>query len=970
LKKQDRNWDKNIKALDLQNPELAKKLKEDILPCDWITFIKSENNAENMLIKTGGETISAYDMKDPVKEAVEACKKMNLYKQNVNVIIGVGLGHFIHTILNRAEKGHRLVIAEPNFLLIKRALHNYDFSEAILRKELIILTSVEQVVLILQIIAAEFVVEAWNLTIEKYTTVRPDEYKDLTNISSETLNQILCNTGTIAGAAGGIIADNDVSCLPYVIRHRGVDELKDLYKGKPAVLIGTGPSLAKNIHHLIDNQDKVVIIAVGQALRVLLAYGITPDFITTVDFGEVNITHFKGLMDSNVPLVTLNRTYAPLLKEWQGPKFVAATPVPEFEEMATGILTKKGSIEAGGSVAHMNLGLAYLLGCDPITFIGQDLALGETSHIPLADSSGTVAVDENGFIVWKVEDQRCHLSDMGLHGMGPVHFIPGYYGNQVMTNLGLASFLTVFEAMVKKYTEVDKIKMMNSTEGGADIKGTGKIPLRDYLQEHCKNTIDKSVVKPLLTLADDGDKLIEKVVPLLKDDIENLEIIIKNSRKGVAVNKGISKILNKYYKTKKNKLLLKKQDIKFFDELSKESSKYGKGNFIDANKYFYEKAGEKYKSQPLNALIKLSEKNFKFSEESHIHCAQNPLVNVAIYGASRMIQSRKLKVDETFTKFLTDPVIADTRMERNNLILSTAKKASESLSKSYKKTLEVLEKYNETKDDSLLRSQVEEEINLDDAEQYFLKGNWAHPLHYAKKFLTEGEWVTVKDFTLTANEISEPDKLTQAKNIYDKALNMKLDSIEKALENEKENWEKESNLLKHNALLEEGHKLGKTGDFEAALEKISQALILHPESMNAKWGKATCLNHLKKYEESISAYKILIDSQEKGKPENPRYRFEMGQVMLMVPEMTFEGIKEIQKAMSLTPEFDSFLFRIAEIYMHLDMWKEAIETFDLYFQKFDFDFNALLKCGECYERLEDFNKAEECYSKAKKIQGK
>jgi len=240
-------------------------------------------------------------------------------------------------------------------------------------------------------------------------------------------------------------------CMPYLIRHRGVSELKELYKDKPAILVSTGPSLAKNIHHLIGLEDKVIIIAVGQALRILFAYDIKVDFACTVDFGKVNYVHFEGLMDCNVPLVTINRTYAPLIKNWQGPKFVAATPVPGFENMATGILTDKGFIEAGGSVAHLCFGLAQLLGCNPITFIGQDLALSETSHIPLVDAGGKVHIDKNGMIGWEVSDQRCHLHGDELYGGGPARYVPGYYGKPVISGMGYDTYLTVFENMVERH---------------------------------------------------------------------------------------------------------------------------------------------------------------------------------------------------------------------------------------------------------------------------------------------------------------------------------------------------------------------------------------------------------------------------------------------------------------------------------------------------------------------------------------
>ena len=68
------------------------------------------------------------------------------------------------------------------------------------------------------------------------------------------------------------------------------------------------------------------------------------------------MAHFKGLMDTDVPLIASNRTYAPLLKAWKGKKFIAATPVPGHETTAAGILEGKGFVETGGSVAHLCFG--------------------------------------------------------------------------------------------------------------------------------------------------------------------------------------------------------------------------------------------------------------------------------------------------------------------------------------------------------------------------------------------------------------------------------------------------------------------------------------------------------------------------------------------------------------------------------------------------------------------------------------
>ena len=442
---------KNTKALSQANPPLSKWLSEQ-KNVDWLQEIRSKNGDKNLIIRDGSKMQTAYDMDNPTKTATEAIKEMNLYKENISIIIGFGLGYLANTILTKMEKGHKLLIIEPVGHMINLAFNNFDFSKHIKNHSLIIIApGIEEIAIGLHFFSEQFVIGDWLLTVNKYANFRPKEYSILTSFTMNALNQILCNTGTIAGEAGAKIADNDMMCMPYLIRHRGVAELKDLYKGKPAVLVSTGPSLSKNIHHLIGMQDKVVIIAVGQALRVLLAYDIKPDFIATVDFGEVNYVHFKGLMNCKIPLVTINRTYAKLIRDWQGPKFVAATPVPGFENMATGILTNKGFIDAGGSVAHLCFGLAKLLGCNPITFIGQDLALGKTSHIPLADASGEVVVSKNGQIGWEVKDQRCHLYGKQIYGMGPVTYTNGYFSKPVMTNLGLKSFLTAMEAMVSQF---------------------------------------------------------------------------------------------------------------------------------------------------------------------------------------------------------------------------------------------------------------------------------------------------------------------------------------------------------------------------------------------------------------------------------------------------------------------------------------------------------------------------------------
>jgi hypothetical protein len=240
--------------------------------------------------------------------------------------------------------------------------------------------------------------------------------------------------------------------------------------------------------------------------------------------------HLKGIMDSDVPLVCLNRTYAPLIRSYKGTKFIVNTPNPGYEKTAAGILESKGTLDQGGSVAHMTLSLAHHLGCNPIMLIGQDLALGETSHAPLADVAGKVSVVD-GQIVWEVQDQRSKLASQ-KHGMGEAKFVQGYFNGLVLTNIGLASFINSFELLAEKYKDRN---LINCTEGGADIKGMKKCSLKKALSENVKEVVIDKVepVKNLLSDSPNGIKLINDAIPLLEKDIENLENIIKYTSSGL-----------------------------------------------------------------------------------------------------------------------------------------------------------------------------------------------------------------------------------------------------------------------------------------------------------------------------------------------------------------------------------------------------------------------------------------------------
>lgn len=911
----DKTLKNNLKALKQINPNLYFQItncKDDL---DWCRLIHSENRKPNLLISHGAKIEPAYSMDDPKKDSRELLKsKTNMNKEDISIIVGLGLGYLTKAILNRMEKGHRIVIVEPEMKMILYAFSMYNFTKYIKSGEITIVTSKPELAIIIHFLDNALVVENWSIIFNKYARLRKDQYKEYMDLALELINQARCNTGTVMGN-GVQIAENDIVNLPYVVRYRGVIELKDLYKGKPAVTVSTGPSLMKNIHELKSIKDKVIIIAVAQALRPLLAYDIRPDFICSVDFGKVNLSHLDGLMDSDVPLVILNRTYAPLLINYKGPKFIVATQMPGFEETASGLIVDRGSLDQGGSVAHLCLSLAYFLGCQPIMLTGQDLSYeSDLSHTPLADTGGTLARTPDGQLLWTVTDHRSHLHGETKHGMGTIVRVPAYFGGNVVTNVGLASFITSFEAMGEQYSK--ERRLYNCTEGGAKLKNFIHRQLLDAFKleygDNIEEVIDinKSVINPLLSLRDDVDEQIQEAIFRIKKDIEIIDDIIKNTDQGLESNKRLYEIADSQPKGKNDNLI-------------------------------WTKEGQ-------NKIIQEFKTNKTFSRASHDAAKKNPLVSLAIYKASRDIHSRELNVKRKVNHVLSHSNDLYTRLRANKMILSAANEASKNLRENYVKALDVLEKYWETKDESLLINQEPENINLDDAEKYFAEGNWAHPLLDARKIISRCQ-----------TNLSNDDLKKKAEEIETKASQMREEAIKKAEEIDKDYKRK---LLQYNDLIIESRECGKKNDFKTALRQIKLASELLPDEITAKWGLATTYHFLDMDEESIEVYKELVEKF----PENNILQFELGSVYLKTGQRKL-GFELISNVMEKTHEYDSFFRHIGKLYMNRELYTEAVLAFEEYLKKFPADVDVWYNLSICYKKLEQVDKAKEALKKSKDL---
>ncbi|MHA2179821.1 MAG: 6-hydroxymethylpterin diphosphokinase MptE-like protein [Promethearchaeota archaeon] len=787
--------EKNLESLKKYNKELFRVINEAEKPEDVESLIKSKDKRDNFIFKTMNQRMPAYDVNSVIKHVNDIVDKVQFLRESVTVCIGSGFGHLIYKVLKKKEEKHKIILVEPEAWFLKKSFELYDFTKWIENLTFIIASpTIEVIVDTIKIVDSFFVVENYNILIEKYALFWVEKYSDVLKSVQEIINHVRCGTGTIQGV-GDIIAHNDIKNLPYCIRHHGIKEIKGLYKNKPAVVISTGPSLAKNIHLLIgENRKKVIVIAVAQALRVLLAYDIVPDFICTVDYGEVNYEHFDGLMDVDVPLVALNRSYDKILAEWKGHKFIVGAYVPGYEKLGIGVISEKGQLEQGGSVSHMAFALASHLECNPIILMGQDLAYeDDKSHIPLVDAGGKVKVDDDGILKWEITDKKSILKEKGgEYVMSDVKLVPGYYGGLVKTNVGLLSFITAFEAIFKNMKDVIVI---DATEGGAYIKGSKRMTLKTALRKYAKWKINKRKINKYLCFIPEHHKIIEETIPKLEDEVNILKRIIESVDKALEYNN----LMNEHY-------------------------------------------GEK------DLFRKYCKENEIYSNLAHELTKKMPLLTLSIYRESREISSRKLKVDGKLNHIEKNKKDFNIRLERNKLILNAAKDESKVLIGLYEDAIKKLKDYMNGKYN--LYEESKYKPSIEDADEFFKVDNWGRPYLEAIKILqdnfidkkTEEMCYYVRDAAI----LKRDEAIQSAKNRKDMQPTLDcMELIKKSRDLGKEyKFEESIKVLKkaikvdpknEDALWGYATTLHHVGKIKESLEAYENIMYLYPENLQYKF---------------------------------------------------------------------------------------------------------------------------------------
>ena len=173
----------------------------------------------------------------------------------------------------------------------------------------------------------------------------------------------------------GTYITNIVAHYDEIKAGRNLGELYGLFNhDAPAAVIGAGPSLDKNIDQL--KRFPGVIIASDRAYRILLAHGINPDVVISVDTHYDLVAEMLDTPHSNKHALVLNVCSDPkIAKNWKGSIFwfLMKHPGVQFtDHILPALFPTFYGLENVGCVGNSSVVLADMMGLSPIVMVGQD----------------------------------------------------------------------------------------------------------------------------------------------------------------------------------------------------------------------------------------------------------------------------------------------------------------------------------------------------------------------------------------------------------------------------------------------------------------------------------------------------------------------------------------------------------------------------------------------------------------------
>jgi len=471
-------FSRNIAILKQRNPRLAEELdKTEINSSEGELKIETASSGAPTLVFNG---LYVHSGRDPEREAerlVESAVDPDDDSDVPVLVLGFGLG-YAASALGVKFPGRPIIVVEKRPGILRKALEVRDLGSLLSRDNLVFVLggAGEGVSGALSLFksspgfpppvivnrALTGIDEMWYAGVQE----RISAWNSRTDVNRATRKRF--GKRWVRNLSQNLAEIRDI---PGISRLEGILRDKSGEGDIPVFLAAAGPTLDAAGPMLGEIAKRCVVVAVDTSLRFILARGINPDFVVSVDPQYWNFRHLDRASAPKTCLVAESAVSPPLLRHDFAKIFLCASffPLGRFIEDQ---VDPKGNLEAGGSVATSAWDFVRLLGTRQLWIAGLDLSFPELrTHFRGA-----------------VFEEKSHTESCRFHPVETWNFralrdgqpfrSKRQGGATVLTDKRLSLYASWFESRFSQFPEVKNYSL--SAEGLA-IVGLETVPAAELL---------------------------------------------------------------------------------------------------------------------------------------------------------------------------------------------------------------------------------------------------------------------------------------------------------------------------------------------------------------------------------------------------------------------------------------------------------------------------------------------------------
>lgn len=443
-----------------------------LIPCP------TKKGEPNLKIELSGKSVPLHAASGAAEEAKEWFRELHLKSDTPFVFIyGVGLGYYYDAIAPwlKKRRDRKAVFLEDDLAVVQK-LFETERGTKLLNDPQVQLVTFSDMKNDEQVFEGLY----WNYALTRLAVTSLASYSKYKNTMLAELRHKISFDAAMKNALVDEYMRYGVSF--YLNFYRNMLCLDESYHGNslfgkfkdvPAIICGAGPSLAKHLPLLKNHLDKAIVFAGGSALNVLNAAGFQPHFGAGIDPNPAQFTRMSLNQAYELPFFYRNRMFHDAFRMIHGPRLyiTGAGGYDTAEYFEKELKIEGEEIDEGHNVVNFCVEIAQAMGCNPLIFVGMDLAYtGMKEYAPGVVEDA--AVSQTAILDINDEDAKAVVRD-DIYGK-PTYTLwkwvaeSGWIGDYAKAHPGL--------------------EMINSTEGGLGFPGIPNIPFDEVVEKRLKRS--------------------------------------------------------------------------------------------------------------------------------------------------------------------------------------------------------------------------------------------------------------------------------------------------------------------------------------------------------------------------------------------------------------------------------------------------------------------------------------------------